>query len=79
MPGAQPAGLPPALLRPTSQPNVPVSTPLGPPQQAADPGLSGRQRRMQVLDVLANDPNVSETTREWATTVMNHLIARTKG
>jgi len=41
--------------------------------------MTGRQRRMQTLDVLANDPNVSETTREWAKTLINHLIARTKG
>lgn len=67
-------GLPSLLLAPTSRPDVPVSTPLdlGAPAPEA---LNGRQRRMQVLDTLANSPDMTDETREWATLMISKLTS----
>lgn len=64
----QPAapGLPPALLRPTRNPDTPVNTPLEQPAQIPE-GLD-RQRRM-LLQVLA-ERGLSAETREWAKLVL---------
>jgi hypothetical protein len=72
--GAPAPGLPPALLAPTSRPNVPAATPLAPMGGQMMPA-TGQQRRMQLLDALATSPNVSDETREWAQLLMDHLIA----
>lgn len=67
-------GVPSALLAPTSRPDVPVSTPLaGGPMPMSQ---SAAQRRLAVLDALANNPDVSEATREWAGILLGHLAGR---
>lgn len=72
MPSQPPAGLPSAILSPSTRPDVPVSTPLGVPSMpVAD---TGRQKRMAMLDALENDPNASAATKEWAGTVRRALI-----
>ena len=67
-------GLPSALLAPTQRPDVPVGTPLdmGAPPPSA---MSGRQRRMAILDALVNSPEVSDETRELAQMLMERLIS----
>jgi hypothetical protein len=62
----QPAGIPAALLGPTGRPMEPVTA--GPMQPLAFPvqEQSAAERRLEVLISLANDPRVSEQTREWA-------------
>lgn len=67
-------GVPAAILAPTSRPDVPVSTPLNP--GALTPvQMSGAQRRIAILDTLANSPNVAESTREWAKLALEKAIA----
>lgn len=71
--GAQ--GLPAGLTRPTSMPDVPVSTPLmAPPQNPVAGAADARQQRLLLLDQIANSPSVSDETREWAATFRQKLI-----
>lgn len=64
-------GVPGPILKPSTQPSVDVAAP---PTPAAEmPMMTGAQRRMQILDQLANSPEVSEVTREWAQRVLNVL------
>jgi hypothetical protein len=69
-------GVPPALLAPTQRPDVPVSTPLAGVGGPAPMTQSAAQRRLAVLDALANNPDVSEQTREWASTLISQLAGR---
>jgi hypothetical protein len=80
--GGRPApssGLPPGLMAPTRQPDVPVSTPLT-GQSAVGSPLAGaadvRQKRLLLLDALSQSPEVSPETREWASIMKQKLIAR---
>ncbi|RMF62345.1 MAG: hypothetical protein D6746_04175, partial [Bacteroidetes bacterium] len=58
-------GIPaPVLLQPSDRPDVPVSAPLV--SGAVSAPLTGAQKRLAILDVLANSPDVSDATREWA-------------
>lgn len=64
-----PPGVPPAIMHPTTRPDVPVSTPLaGDPlnPQVLPPNDANFEHRLRVLDLLANSPKVSPATREWA-------------
>lgn len=70
-----PTGLPPGILAPTNRPDTPVSTPLGQPTNPLA-AQTGRQRRIAVLDALANDPNVSDQTREWAQINLRALVSQ---
>lgn len=70
-----PFGLPASITAPTQQPDVPVSTPLAatpinPVQQAGD----NMQKRLAFLDMLARNPDVSDTTREFAQTLIAKLV-----
>lgn len=71
---APPPGVPAGLVMPTSRPDQPVSTPLS-AAPAIGPGAADpRQARVAILDALANDPAVSDETREWAGEVLRLLI-----
>lgn len=73
-------GLPSALLAPTTQPGVPVSTPLAaPPVNPIASAATDRQRNLIYLDALATNPNNSAETRQWATEVRNRLISMSTG
>ena len=71
--GAVP-GVPAPLLKPTSRPGVPTDTPL---QDPGMPGavVTGQQRRMQILTLLADSPATSEATREWAKSLLEVLAS----
>lgn len=64
-------GAPAALFAPTNNPGVPVSTPLAP----AAPVLPqpGPELRKLALRKLAEDPQVSDETRQWAQRVLYKL------
>lgn len=65
-----PAGeLPAAIFRPTTRPETPIATPLQERQPAAD----RRAQMIEALSAVLADPNVSETTREFATMAINRL------
>jgi hypothetical protein len=68
--GPVPPGIPSVLLAPTQQPDVPVATPLAGPATAVG-AVDPMQKRMALLDSLANSGEVSATTRAWA----QHVIA----
>ncbi len=68
-----PAGIPAPLLAPSNQPDVPVGTPLASTAPNVNQ-LTDVQRRLQILDVLATSPGVSDTTRQWAQMVRKVLI-----
>lgn len=67
-----PAGLPPGLLAPSRQPDVPVSQPMSMP--AGPPVGSPQEKRIALLDSLAKSPNVSAETREWAQRNLNWIV-----
>lgn len=74
---ALPPGVPSPLLAPTQYPNVPVTTPLTSPwnNQIASPQVqTPQQGRLLILDQLANSPDVSAETREWAQHVLEILM-----
>ena len=58
-------GVPAPLMAPSNRPGVPVNTPLAGPGGGAAVATPA-QRRLQVLDHLANSQEVTEETREWA-------------
>lgn len=68
---AVPPGLPSILAAPTQQPGVPVSTPL---QQGPALPQTPPQERLLWLDQLANDPSVSQATREWASAFRDAIL-----
>lgn len=65
-------GIPAPIMKPASVEPTPAGA-MAPPSPV--PAMSGAQRRLQILDMLATSPNVSETTREWAQRVMDILVA----
>lgn len=70
-----PEGVPAPLLAPTQRPDVPLSQPLAPgPAPMPPKAAAADQQRLSVLDALANHPEVSEETREWAALVLDILI-----
>lgn len=74
-PAPAPSGVPASLLRPTDRPDVPASTPLATaPVNPVAAAQSGRQRRLAVLDAIANSPTVSAETKEWAQLNLKKLI-----
>lgn len=75
MPAAgAPGAVPDVLLAPTQQPDTPQFTPLAP--SAPPPGaVDANQRRLAVLDALAQSQEVSEETREWAQLVLTKLAS----
>lgn len=64
-------GIPDVLNHPTQQPNVPASTPLAPTPQLP---VTPMQSRMAIVDALAQSPNVSPETREWAQMIRRRLV-----
>jgi hypothetical protein len=75
-PAGAPTGLPQALMRPTGRPDVPVSTPLATPTAPPTAVVNAAQQRLQILDLLAESPEVSEETRAFAKRVREMLIGR---
>lgn len=69
-------GLPKGLLAPTTQPDVPASTPLAGPVDPFAGAVDARQRRLALLDILSRHPEVSPETREFADTLKRKLIER---
>lgn len=67
-------GVPQSIMAPTQRPDVPVNTPLAAPIDPMAAAQSGRQRRLVVLDALENNPNTSDTTREWIRNFRRQLI-----
>lgn len=72
--GPVPPGISPALLGPTQRPNVPVGTPLVPQAPAVAPSLTAAAQRIATLQLLAQSPDVSDQTREWAQMVLQALV-----
>lgn len=71
---AVPAGLPGVLAGPTTQPHIPVNTPLAPPSSGGAPPPSAgspQNDRKAVLFALTTNPGVSSDTRQWA----SHLLS----
>lgn len=62
----QPATVPPVLFGPTGRPNEPVGTLPADSAFAPEQPFTGPQARMEMLIRLANSPDVSEQTKEWA-------------
>jgi uncharacterized protein (UPF0147 family) len=63
-------------MAPTSQPDVPVSTPLAmAPSNPVQDAPDERSKRIAILDALSRDPNTSAVTREWATVVIKQLVS----
>lgn len=58
-------GVPDALMRPTSMPDVPASTPLRPADQSAR-ASQVRANHVSVLQALVASPTASDTTKRWA-------------
>lgn len=85
MPGSVPArsagrsaGLPAGLLRPSDRPDEPIGQmPVGPVDPYAG-AVGAQQRRLALLDQLANHPEASPELREWASIVRERLIARAR-
>lgn len=73
-----PFGLPAAITAPTQNPGQPVGTPMPVAVNPVENAQAANQKRLSFLDMLARNPDVSDATREWAQTVMSHLIQRTK-
>lgn len=70
-PPPAPPGIPESILHPGSGFQEGPSQLAGPSPAMQ---LTGAQRRLQVLDALAESPDVSEETREWAKAVRRVLI-----
>lgn len=69
-----PGTVPDVLLGPTKQPDTPQFTPMTP--TGPGPGaVSANQRRLAVLDALAQSQEVSDETREWAQLVLQKLAS----
>jgi len=73
-PASAPPGVPGSLLHPSSQPGVPLNTPLDRGQQTAVPmERSAQEARGMLLQQLSESPQVSEATRKWARHVLDML------
>lgn len=68
---AQTGGLPRAIFDPSTQPDVPVSTPLAAPTPVAG---TATEQRIQLLDAYARDPSFSEETRQFFARYRDRLI-----
>lgn len=66
-PPARSTGLPPGLMAPTRQPNVPVSTPMAGPIMVGQ----GPERRVALWRALLEAPDVSEDTKRVAAIVLD--------
>jgi hypothetical protein len=76
---AAPPGIPSAVLGPTQQPGIPVATPLSAPTpNPVQNAVNAQQQRLALLDQLANNPRVSDDTREWAKQVIRLLTSTTR-
>ncbi len=65
---APPAGgVPDVLMKPTSRPDVPPSTPL---QPVGPPPSQSVQNHIAALEALMSSPTTSQTTKRWAETVL---------
>ena len=64
-------GVPAPVMKPSSVEPTPGG--MAPPA-IPNATMTGSQRRLQILDMLATSPNVSATTREWAQRVMEILV-----
>lgn len=58
-------GVPDVLMRPTSMPDVPPSTPLRPADQSAR-ASQVQANHVSVLQALVASPTASDTTKRWA-------------
>ena len=75
-PAGGPTGVPSGVLAPTQRPGVPLSQPRDPGPPPMPPrAAAADQQRLAILDALTTHPEVSEETREWATLVLEALIA----
>jgi hypothetical protein len=77
-PTQAPAGVPGAIMHPTDRPDVPVGNPLSAPPQEASPyanDRSQREARITLLLQMAESPQVSAATREWAKIVIEQLTS----
>lgn len=77
-PSTGPFGLPAAITAPTQSPDIPVATPLAQPYNPVANAADASQKRLAFLDMLSRNPDVSDTTRELAQTLMSKLIQATK-
>lgn len=68
-----PPGVPGVLAAPTGRPYEPVDT--LPTSPVAGAVVNDAQSRLRLLDILANSPQVSEETREWAQRVLHALTS----
>lgn len=73
-----PFGLPAAITNPSTQPNVPGSTPLAQPVNPVANAATPSQKNLALLDMLTKNPDVSDTTREWAQLVLSRLVEASK-
>lgn len=62
-----PGGVPDVLLKPTTRPDVPSSTPL---QGTEPPPSVAVQNHVAALEALLQSPTTSQTTKQWAETVL---------
>lgn len=68
--GALPRSLTPGSIAPTTRPAEPLSTPL---TQQMPIGETPSAQQRQLLEAWASDPNLRETTRVWAQSVLAAL------
>lgn len=71
---ALPPGVPSVIVAPTDHPQIPVTTPLQGQPDAGAMGQTAAQRRLQILDTLANSPDVAPETQQWAKMVMRVIV-----
>lgn len=72
---AIPPGISSAIFAPTQHPEVPGNTPLAPTPAGPLAGAqTPAQGRLLILDMLANNPDVSPATREWAQMMVRALV-----
>lgn len=73
------AGLPSGLTAPTQRPDVPAlpNTPASVDPYAG--AVDARQRRLRLLDAMANSQEVAPETREWAAILVKKLASSGAG
>lgn len=65
-------GVPDVLMKPTTRPDVPASTPLQGTEPPPGPSV---QNHVAALQALLNSPTTSQTTKRWAETVLERYRA----
>lgn len=71
MPLPPPSGdLPRSILAPSTRPDEPLATP---PAQPVPIGETPSEQQIQWLQALVRDPNLRETTRMWAQSILDGL------